>query len=175
MQWPVRRPHDGGMSTTQDPEARTESTSVTSPTAFTARMSVRLYELDMLGHLNDAVYVQWADHVRALCAAAAGASVRELGRAGIAPVNLETTIRYHHELREGDEVDVSCAFEWGAGKTVRVNQEFRRTDGTLAAELTSVAGLFVLRDRRLAPDPVAIVRSMASRPEVMGLPPEGAA
>ena len=54
---------------------------------------------------------------------------------GVGPVNLETNIRYQNELRGGDEVDVSCAFLWGDGKTFRVEQELRRADGVLAAEV----------------------------------------
>ena len=33
------------------------------------------------------------------------------------------------------EVEVSCVFVWGAGKSFRVEQEIRMTDGTLAAEI----------------------------------------
>jgi acyl-CoA thioesterase FadM len=33
-----------------------------SPIDFAIRLSVRAYELDVLGHLNQAVYLQYAEH-----------------------------------------------------------------------------------------------------------------
>jgi acyl-CoA thioester hydrolase len=137
---------------------------------FTARVVVRHYELDTLGHVNDAVYVQWANHARWLCVRAAGVTLDDPRGGDVGPVNLETTIRYHRELREGDEVDVSCAFVWGDNKTFRINQEFRRPDGTLVAELSSVCGLMDLRKRRLVPDPAGYQRSVTKAPERLGLP-----
>jgi acyl-CoA thioester hydrolase len=136
---------------------------------FTSRFTVRTYELDQNGHLNGNVYVQWADHARWECARAAGISVDDLVASGVGPVNLETTVRFHRELRAGAEVDVSCSFEWGDGKTMRVRQEFRLTDGTLAAELVSVGGLLDLEERRLVPDPRERWRGLARTPELLGL------
>jgi acyl-CoA thioester hydrolase len=137
--------------------------------AFTVRYVVRSYETDANGHLNGSVYVQYADEARRACAEAAGVSMDELFASGVGPVNLETTIRFHRELRAGDEVDVSCAFEWGGGKTIRVVQEFRRPDGSVAAELVSVGGLLDLVHRKLVPDPCDRWRSVAAVPAVLGL------
>ena len=144
-------------------------THTTSTEPFSVRMTVRSYELDPQRHANGAVYVQYADHARFSCVRAAGVSIDELIGGGVGPVNLETTIRYHHELRGGDEVIVSCAFSWGEGKTFGVRQDFRRPDGTLVAEVTSVAGLIDLTTRRLVSDPARCWRSHARRPEVLGL------
>src|SRR3977135_2670439 len=121
---------------------------------FTTRVTVRGYELDTQGHLNQAVYLQYCEHARWEMLRARGLPQERLIAAGIGPVVLETTIRYHRELRGGDEVDVSCAFEWGSGKTFRVSHEIRREDGQLSAELTSVGGILDLEKRRLIADPV---------------------
>jgi len=72
---------------------------------------------------------------------------------GVGPVALEATIRYQRELRCGDEVDVSCRFVQGERKTFRIEQEYRRPDGTLVAERAGVDGLLDLQQRRLVPDP----------------------
>jgi acyl-CoA thioester hydrolase len=136
---------------------------------FSTRMTVRVYELDPQLHVNGAVYVQYADHARFECLRAAGVSVDDLVGGGAGPVNLETTLRYHSELRGGDEVDVSCAFVWSGGKTYRVEQTFTRADGTLAAEVSHVSGLLDLRTRRLLPDPAARLRSHTTHPELLGL------
>ncbi|NUO97211.1 MAG: acyl-CoA thioesterase [Nonomuraea sp.] len=136
---------------------------------FSVRIAVRGYELDTQGHLNNVVYHQYGDHARWECLRAAGISVDDLQGAGVGPVTLENTIRFRRELRGGDEVEVSCAFEWGEGKTFGVRQEFRRADGELAAELTGVGGLLDLRTRRLLPDPKPRWRALACHPEILGL------
>lgn len=136
---------------------------------FQVRIGVRGYELDVLGHVNQAVYLQYAEHVRWECMHAAGMSMDAMRAAGVLPVVLETTIRYHRELRHGDEVDVTCGFSWGEGKTFQVLQRIQRTDGTLSAEITAVGGLLDLERRRLVPDPAQRWRSLATFPGLLGL------
>ncbi|TDD81704.1 acyl-CoA thioesterase [Actinomadura darangshiensis] len=136
---------------------------------FTVRITVRGYELDTQGHLNGAVYHQYGDHARWECLRAAGISVDELIATGVGPVTLENTIRYHRELHAGDDVDITCAFDWGEGKTFRMRQELRRADGALAAEITSLGGLMDLAERRLVPDPGAHWRALAQTPGLLGL------
>ncbi|WP_214322045.1 acyl-CoA thioesterase [Nonomuraea sediminis] len=136
---------------------------------FSVRIGVRGYELDTQGHLNNAVYQQYGDHARWECLRAAGISVDDLLATGVGPVTLENTIRFRQELRGGDEVDVTCEFIWGEGKTMRVTQRFTRQDGVVAAELTSVGGLLDLTRRRLVDHPADHWRSLAEHPEVLGL------
>lgn len=135
---------------------------------FGVRVSVRGYELDTQGHLNNVVYLQYGDHARWELLRAAGINVDRLRADGLGPVTLETTVRFHRELRGGDEVHVSCAFVWGNGKIFRVEQELRRSDGSLAAEIESVGGLLDLDNRRLVDDPGGRWRALASRPELLG-------
>jgi acyl-CoA thioester hydrolase len=135
---------------------------------FTVRITVRGYETDSQGHLNTSVYMQYAEHARWTLVQAAGMRQSELIEKSVGPVNLETTIRFHRELRAGDEVTVSCAFAWGEGKTFRIEQAFHR-GAELVAELHSVGGLMDLRERRLLPDPRAAFRQFASEPELLGL------
>jgi acyl-CoA thioester hydrolase len=141
---------------------------------FRVRITVRGYELDPQGHVNQAVYLQYAEHARWECLRGAGVTVDRLISHGIGPVALENTIRYLAELRGGDEVDVGCEFEWAGpagarARTFRVTQDFRRPDGTPVAELTGVAGMLDLTGRRLVTDPAARLRSIASSPERLGL------
>ncbi|MEV6021847.1 acyl-CoA thioesterase [Streptomyces sp. NPDC052036] len=136
---------------------------------FAVRVTVRGYETDALGHLNQSVYLQYAEHARWCVLQAAGVGQSELLSKGVGPVALETTIRYLRELRAGDEVDVTCAFEWGEGKTYRVVQTIRKTDGTVAAEVSGVGGLLDLEKRRLVADPRGCFRAMTDRPELFGV------
>jgi acyl-CoA thioester hydrolase len=135
---------------------------------FRVRVAVRGYEVDPRGHLNQAVYVQYAEHARWELLAAAGISHDALAAAGIGPVVLETRIQYLAELLVGDEVDVTCEFVWGGGKTFRVRQDFLRPDGTRVAKLTAVGGILDLARRRLVEEPGNRLGALATEPARLG-------
>jgi acyl-CoA thioester hydrolase len=133
-------------------------------------VTVRSDDLDTNGHVRGSAFVAYADHARWELVRAAGLSLERLTRAGLGPVNLETTIRFRRELRAGEVVDVTIAeHDYGGGKTSRLRQELRLGDGTLVAEVTSVAGLLDLDTRRLVPDLRARWRAVLDRPELLGL------
>ncbi|MYW66695.1 thioesterase [Streptomyces sp. SID8379] len=136
---------------------------------FSVRVEVRGYETDSQGHLNQAVYLQYAEHARWSLLRHGGIEQRDLLARGVGPVVLETTIRYLAELHAGDRVDVGCVFEWGEGKTFRVRQEITRPDGTLSAELTSVGGLLDLTARRLVAGPKEVFKELSKDPGAFGL------
>ncbi|WP_369392908.1 acyl-CoA thioesterase [Streptomyces sp. CG1] len=136
---------------------------------FSVRVSVRGYETDTQGHLNQSVYLNYAEHARWSLLQAAGIGQARLVARGVGPVSLETTIRYERELLAGDEVDVTCAFEWGGGKTFRILQEVRRTDGTVAARISAVVGLLDLKERKLLTDPREVFKQLATDLAVFGL------
>ncbi|ATO12963.1 thioesterase [Micromonospora sp. WMMA2032] len=136
---------------------------------FRVRVTVRGYELDTQGHLNQAVYLQYAEHARWECLRAAGVAQDRLIAGGVGPVALEVTVRYLRELRGGDEVDVTCEFRWGEGKTFQIVQDFTRPDETPVASVTGVGGLLDLTARRLVPDPRERFRALATDPTPMGL------
>jgi acyl-CoA thioester hydrolase len=136
---------------------------------FTTRVTVRGYETDTQGHLNQSVYLQYAEHARWEYLRAAGIRQADLVAKGVGPVVLETTIKYLRELRAGDSVDISCAFSWRDGKTFHVVQRLVREDGVLAAEITGVGGILDLAERRLVPDPREPLRALASDPGLLGL------
>ncbi|WP_228973100.1 thioesterase family protein [Streptomyces sp. DH12] len=135
---------------------------------FSVPVVVRGYETDTQGHLNQSVYLQYAEHARWSLLQEAGIRQADLLGRGLGPMALEVTVRYLRELRAGDEVRVSCAFVWGEGRTFRVEQTVRKADGTVAAEVTGVGGLMDLGARRLVADPRELFRELADRPEVMG-------
>ncbi|MFF0098324.1 acyl-CoA thioesterase [Micromonospora sp. NPDC005257] len=136
---------------------------------FRVRVTVRGYELDTQGHLNQAVYLQYAEHARWECLRAAGVGQERLLAGGVGPVALEVTVRYLRELRGGDEVDVTCEFHWGEGKTFRISQEFTRADGIPVASVSGIGGLLDLAERRLVPDPRERFRALVTDPAPMSL------
>ncbi|WP_399891458.1 acyl-CoA thioesterase [Streptomyces sp. BBFR51] len=136
---------------------------------FSVPVTVRGYETDTQGHLNQSVYLNYAEHARWSLLQAAGIRQADLVARGVGPVALETTIRFRRELLAGDEVTVTCAFEWGEGKTFRIRQLIRKADGTLAAEVEGVGGLMDLRERRLVADPRQRFKELAAEPGLFGL------
>ncbi|MGW2287471.1 acyl-CoA thioesterase [Streptomyces phaeochromogenes] len=136
---------------------------------FSVPVTVRGYETDVQGHVNQAVYVNYAEHARWSLLQAVGISQAGLAAKGVGPVSLEMTVRYRRELRAGDEVEVTCDFIWGEGKTFRVEQTIRKSDGTVAAEITGVGGLMDLKQRKLVADPRDYFRALASDPGRFGL------
>lgn len=137
--------------------------------AFTVRIAVRGYELDPQGHLNQAVYSQYAEHARWECLRAAGVTHHDLTASGVGPALLKTTMRYQRELGAGDEVDVGCRFEWGDGKFVQMVQDFRLPDGSRVANLVGTFGLLDLETRQLVADPRRRFHTLATAPDVLGL------
>ena len=102
---------------------------------FTARYPVRQYELDVLGHVNNAVYLNWVeqvaiDHVEAL----------GLGREwsvahGGGWVVREHHVTYHRPVLYGDVVLVTTLPQkLGGVRGVRRTEVRRESDGTLMAE-----------------------------------------
>ncbi|MGW4870670.1 acyl-CoA thioesterase [Streptomyces chartreusis] len=136
---------------------------------FSVRVTVRGYETDTQGHVNQSVYINYAEHARWSLLQAAGITQTGLIGKGVGPVALETTIRYKRELIAGDEIDVTCAFEWSGGKTFRIRQLVRKTDGTVAAELTAVGGLLDLQERKLVARPDEVFKELSSDPSMFGL------
>ncbi|WP_103340913.1 acyl-CoA thioesterase [Amycolatopsis sp. CA-126428] len=141
---------------------------------FHVTIQVRCDDIDVNGHVRGPAYLAYADHARWACTQAAGVDPAALTARRLGPVNLETTVRFHRELLPHGEVDVSCVFHWGTGKTSRVTQEFRTPDSTLVAEVASLSGLLDLDRRRLLPDPGAYWRELAARPGLLGLAPKTA-
>jgi acyl-CoA thioester hydrolase len=136
---------------------------------FSVRIKVRGYELDTQGHLNWAEYLHYAEHARWECLAAAGITQNDLIATGFGPVVLDLQVRFKHELRGGDEVDVTCAFNFNSSRTYDIKQELRRSDGKVCASLTSMCGLLDLRERKLISAPGKHFLSLASDPVLLGL------
>jgi acyl-CoA thioester hydrolase len=146
---------------------RREGETVSEP--FSVPVTVRGYETDTQGHLNQSVYLNYAEHARWSLLQAAGITQAALTGKGVGPVALETTIRFRRELLAGDEVEVSCAFVWSAGRTFRMEQTIRKADGTVSAEITALGGLMDLKARKLVADPGEHFRALASGPDLLGL------
>lgn len=136
---------------------------------FSVPVTVRGYELDTQGHLNQAVYLQYSEHARWMLLAAAGIQQNAMVAGGIGPVVLEVTIKYLRELRGGEEVDVTCELGWAEGKVFQFKQQIVKKDGTVCADIVLVGGIMDLRARKLVPNPAERLAALASDPAMLGI------
>jgi acyl-CoA thioester hydrolase len=124
---------------------------VTDREPFRTRLKVRQYELDALGHVNQAVYHSYGEVSRLEAFEAAGnARVSEDNKA---PVLLESHIVYRRELRGGEVIDVTCDTTFGEGKVFWMTSRILKLDGTLSAEIKCTLGVMDLERRKLVADP----------------------
>lgn len=68
------------------------------------RLTVRTYECDEYGHVNNAVYLNYLEHARVEYLDAKSFPYRELRKMGIGVVVTAISIRYRKELLPGDDV-----------------------------------------------------------------------
>jgi acyl-CoA thioester hydrolase len=134
---------------------------------FRIPITVRSYELDTLGHVNHAMYHQYAEVARMAGFDAADCDWDRLLQERRAPVLLSTTAHFRREVRAKETVEVSCELRFGTGKSFQINSMITKADGTLAAEIYCVAGLMDLEARKLVEDPRQALEGFGLRPEVL--------
>jgi acyl-CoA thioester hydrolase len=128
------------------------------PLEFGQRWRVRTYEVDENGHVNNAVYLNWVEHIAAEHAEALGFG-REWSMAqGGGWFVRRHEIAYRRPARRGDEVEVTVRVLSVGGVRGRRQTWIRRAgDGTLLAEAISDWAWVRLSDGRPAPVPAEIV------------------
>jgi acyl-CoA thioester hydrolase len=106
------------------------------PTEFSARWRVRAYEIDSNGHVNNAVYLNWAEEIAGLHAEAAGYGRQWVRDQGGAWVVHHADITWRRPALLGDEVEISVRVESVRGACgIRRTWIRRVADGELLAEL----------------------------------------
>ncbi|WP_194918531.1 acyl-CoA thioesterase [Catenulispora rubra] len=136
---------------------------------FSVPVTVRGYELDTQGHLNQAVYLQYAEHARWELLRAAGIRQNDLIAGGIGPIVVEVNVKFLRELRGADEVDVTCELIWAEGKVYQFKQQILKKDGTVCADIVVVGGILDLQARKLVPNPAERLAAVASDPGFLGI------
>ena len=141
-----------------------------SEATFRVPMIVRNYELDALGHVNQAEYHHYAEHARVELFRRAGVSLEGMVADGAAPVMLESRVVYRKELRASQEFEVDCEAKFGTGKTFAMNSTIWLPDGTVSATIECTLGVMDLHRRKLITDPAGMFAAHSSDPESFGLP-----
>lgn len=134
---------------------------------FRVPIVVRSYELDSLGHVNHAVYHQYAEVARMSAFTAAGCEWDGMIDQRVSPVLLSTTVHFRRELRANEPLEVTCEVKFGTGKTFNVDSLILKADGTVAAEVYCIVGLMDLDARKLVGDPRAALEARGFDPAAL--------
>ena len=133
------------------------------PLVFTLRWPVRGYELDSNGHVNNAVYLSWAEELATAHAEAAGYGRDWSISRGGGWVVRRTEITYHRPAVYGDEVELIVRVELVRGaRAIRRTTISRVADRELLAEVVTEWVWVRVRDGRPAPAPRELVELAAS-------------
>ncbi len=88
------------------PRLRTDA-----PPCFSLSLSVRDYELDRFGVVNNAVYQNYLEHTRHAFLESRNVALTQLYEQGFSPVVSRAEIEYRASLVSGDSFDVTLAVE----------------------------------------------------------------
>jgi acyl-CoA thioester hydrolase len=128
--------------------------------SYTTRWTVRTYELDLNGHVNNAVYLNWAEQVATEHAEAAGFGPSWTAARGGAWVVRRHEITYRRPAAYGDELELTTravALQGARGR--RHTTVARVADGATVAELDTEWVWIGLADGRPARIPEELVRA----------------
>lgn len=126
---------------------------------YTARWPVRTYELDMNGHVNNAVYLNWAEQIATEHVEAVGFGQEWTTAQSGAWLVRRHEITYRQPARYGDEVELTTrASSIKGARGLRDTSITRVSDGATLAELHTEWVWVRLPDARPARVPDELVR-----------------
>jgi acyl-CoA thioester hydrolase len=122
-------------------------------------LDVYTYQIDFLGHVNNAVYIHWMEIGRIKLLEAVGMPTHEIFKQGFAPVLVQTSITYKSPLYLGDRVQIDLWLSDLRNASAIMQFRFYNNQQALAAEAIQ-KGLFVdrqtMRPKRLRPEERAL-------------------
>lgn len=102
---------------------------------FSYAIRVQADEIDELGHVNNTVYLRYAEDVARAHSDALGLSLSVYKALGVVPVVRRHTITYHQSAVLGDGVRVTTRVEAFRGARAGRTTGLVRSDGVLLAEV----------------------------------------
>jgi len=131
----------------------------TDHTTYTTRWRVRTYELDLNGHVNNAVYLNYAEQVATEHAEAAGfGRAWALAHGGVWVVRRHT-VTYYRPAAYGDEVELTTrVVQCRGARALRHTSVVRVADQVSLAEVDTEWAWVRVADGRPTRVPAAMVR-----------------
>lgn len=106
-------------------------------------------QVDILGHLNNAAYLELFEIARWDLVHARGYGLKEIMQSQQGPVLLEINLKFMKEVLARDEITIKSELVRYEGKTGEMVQKMFKATGEQAAELRVIFGLFDMKARRL--------------------------
>ncbi|MBB6522656.1 thioesterase family protein [Pseudoteredinibacter isoporae] len=121
-------------------------------------------DMDFNSHMGNSAYLDKAGDVRMRFFAANEFPMQEFMRLKIGPVVMKDEIEYFREVKLLEELRVSLSMAGLSpdGSRFLMRNEFWRTDGKLAARITSAGGWLDLSRRGLTEPPEALLNALRS-------------
>jgi acyl-CoA thioester hydrolase len=142
----------------------TETDAPPDPWRHSLPFSVRQYEVDPFGHVNNAVYLNWAEHVAADHVERLGFGRGWTLAHGAGWIVREHRIRYHRPVLLGEDVTVTTLPQSLSGVRGRRRTDVHRdSDGTLTTEVDTEWVWVRLEDGRPARVPAQLLELFARR------------
>lgn len=122
-------------------------------------LDIYSYQIDFIGHVNNAVYIQWMEIGRTKLLEAVGMPTHEIVKQGFAPVLVETNITYKLPLYLSDRVLVEIWLSNLKNASATMQFRFHNSQQVLVAEGVQ-KGLFLntktMRPKRLSSEERAL-------------------
>lgn len=106
---------------------------------FTTVFRVRSYELDGLGHLNHAVFLNYFEQARFDALEAGGFSLSSLSEKGWGVHVVRIEVDYRRQCHQGEELSAHTGVERFRNSSMVIRQSLRKQDGEVAADARVVA------------------------------------
>ena len=126
---------------------------------------VRSYELDLFGHVNSAVYMNYLEAARIEALASAGLTVDRLRKEGMHVVVAAAAIRHLAPAHLHDQLDVTVDIKRIGTTSVTFHQTIlNKTTSKMVAE-AEIVGVFLGPDGRPRHIPEEVARAFSPPPE----------
>ena len=112
-------------------------------------MLVRESHLDTFGHMNNATYFEILEEARWQLISERGYDLAHVQKTKQGPVIVEANIKFLKELRLRETINIETQLMEYKGKIGKIRQSIFKEDGSHAAEVVFVFGLFDLKERKL--------------------------
>jgi acyl-CoA thioester hydrolase len=152
-----------GVSERSLPRERLPSAPPPPPGVFTTRQRVTWREIDGAQHVNNSIYLAYAEDCAMQVMAAHGWPPARMWSEGVAPVARRHQIEYLQPAVLDDELELATwASDMSGDSFVRHTTIMRVSDGALSARVRSVYGLFDLATRKSVSIPSAFMADFES-------------
>jgi thioesterase III len=116
---------------------------------FKHPFEIQCTDIDFLGHVNNAKYVEYFEQCRWHWLKKNDWTLDTIYQKKVSPIVLGINVSYRAELKMHDKITISCEVLSYKGKIGHIKQEMLKDDEKLAATMDLTFGLFDMSKRKL--------------------------